>query len=278
MQYTEFSVTTLESNAAHHAEKLSKVARYALVSTARPLFINGLSLAEHIHKALVEHACKLRGHGNAPPVFTGHSGNGETLEGHQHVHILFEANDMSSPGVTHITLYAPMGFTADDRQVLERLRTLYNAGGHDRQLVLLGVGDPEDFGGPAAAGRCPLLARSSVWLSRTPFVPTRHLKTYQDGTPKLDARGLPVGGPEHDLLRLVREQGFPAPVVAPLATATVGSRDVEWHRFSTERYSGGGRRGSRRGYGYRLEFPRPVQGPMVLGFGAHFGLGVFGPE
>ena len=72
-------------------------------------------------------------------------------------------------------------------------------------MILQGFSQPQDFGGTDLERRqCPLLAHSRAWISRTPFLPTRH--------PKCDARGLQIGCPEHDLLRLLELAGFPAPV------------------------------------------------------------------
>jgi CRISPR-associated protein Csb2 len=256
------------------------VARYAVASSVPPLFINGISVAEKVHKSLVDQACKLLGDGNAPPVFTGRDESGKPLSGHQHLHILWEANDPRRPGMTHLTLYAPMGFTHDDRRVLERLRVLYAAKGHDVHLVLLGTGEPADFAGSKLqAGQCPLFETSRVWVSRTPFVPTRHPKRYHDGRAKLDGRGLEIGGPEHDLRRLLAERGLPEPVsVTPLDETEVGGHGVRFYRFRTTRYEGEGRRGSQSGYGFRVEFPCDVTGPVAVGFGVHFGLGVLAPE
>ena len=50
------------------------------------------------------------------------------------------------------------------------------ARGLELQLVFLGVGRGEDFGGRnEKAGQSKLLAMASVWESRTPVVLTRHL-------------------------------------------------------------------------------------------------------
>lgn len=52
-------------------------------------------------------------------------------------------------------------------------------------------------------------------------------------------------------------------------------KPIRWIEFRRERASGGGSRGSDRGYGFRLTFDEPVSGPITLGYGAHFGLGQF---
>ena len=83
---------------------------------------------------------------------------------------------------------------------------------------------PEDFGGTdPEKGQCPLLARARSWVSRTPFLPTRHPKATRAGVPKVDATGFQIGSPEHELLRLLELAGFPEPeAVEPVASTRPG--------------------------------------------------------
>jgi hypothetical protein len=160
------------------------------------------------------------------------------------------------------------------------------AGGSERgcgsglqvQLNLMGLGEPEDFGGlNVERGESPLLAKSRIWISRTPFVPTRHPKVTRAGVPKRDTTGLQIGSPEHELRRLLRLAGFPEPVlVEPLAGTTLGGREVPWRDFLRRRAKGEGRRtADGRGYGFRIEFAEAVRGLVAARFRAHYGLGVF---
>jgi len=55
----------------------------------------------------------------------------------------------------------------------------------------------------------------------------------------------------------------------------MSGKEVSWLSFQTTRKSGGGSRGAQRGYGFELEFSSPVRGPIAVGYGAHFGLGLF---
>lgn len=144
---------------------------------------------------------------------------------------------------------------------------------------MIGVGKPEDFAGTnLAAGQCPLFVDSATWISRTPFVPTRHPKANRRGEPKLDTSGLQIGSPEHDLRRLLREAGFFEPVsVKAIDSADVGGKRTSWLEFKTLRYRGDGVRSTNRGFGFRVVFPKPVRGPIAVGYGAHFGLGMFRP-
>ena len=254
---------------------LPRVARFAVTSAVPPPFVNGLTFAEKLHATLVRKSCDMSAGGAALPVFSGQE-EGRTRIGHRHVYLLWEANDPRRRRVTHVTLYAPEGFSVDARRVLEWVRTLYAR--HDVQLVLLGVGQPDEFAGTnLLAGQCPLFAASRVWVSRTPFVATRHPKSYADGRPKLDAEGMAIGSPEHDLTRLLMLSGRPRPTVEALPSIEVAGRETRSLEFRTSRYGGEGRRGPDVGHFFRLEFPQPVSGPIALGYGAHFGLGVFWP-
>jgi CRISPR-associated protein Csb2 len=249
------------------------VARYSLSGKAHRL-TDALPLAERVHAALVELS-------DGSSVFTGCGEFGVPLKGHAHAFILSESNLALGRGqsgeITHITIYAPAGFGLVERAALEDLRGVRKAG-LQVQLSLLGLGKPEDFGGlNVGRGESPLLAESRTWVSRTPFVPTRHPKVTRAGVPKVDASGLQIGSPEHELRRLLRLAGFPEPMaVEPVAGTTLGRREVPWRDFLRQRSGGEGRRAADgRGYGFRIEFAEAVRGPMAAGYGAHFGMGGF---
>lgn len=259
---------------------LPTVARYVVASQAPPRLTETVAVAERVRASLQSFT-------DGAPVFSGKAPDGTPLEGHGHAFIFCEAH-RGHGRISHVTIHAPMGFDGQAQQALGRLVKVWGHGGHDLQLVLTGIGRPRDFEGcDTDAGQCPLLASASVWESHTPFVPTRHAKYTKAGRPKLDERGLLIGSPEHDLTRLLavlfagrygggREL---APVrVERVAETRLGGRPTRWSAFRTLRVHGGGRRSSAVGYGFRVEFPEPVSGPIAVGYGAHFGLGTFKPE
>lgn len=257
------------------AEPKRTVARYALASAVLPRLTEALKVAEKVREGLMSR-------GGAVPVFSGKDSDGRPLRGHRHAFILPEANGRQGR-LTHVTVYAEKGFEPKALGALHRLPKVWGHGGHDIQTVLIGVGTRDTFAGEDLdAGECPLLVKSRVWVSRTPFVPTRHPKSTRAGKPKLDHRGLQIGSPEHDLHRLLTElrpdDPLPDPVgVEPTAGTYLGGKAVRWSAFRTQRKKGEGRRASGIGYGFRIEFPQPVPGPIAVGYGAHFGLGVFVP-
>lgn len=259
-------------------DQIPTVARFALASQVMPRLTDAVSLAERIHIALVSRSVGIS-------VFTGCDESGKPLDGHRHSFILSESNLGLGKGrrgeITHITVYAPMGFDRDARRSLDNLASVWGHGGHDIQLILLGVGQPEDFAGlDESRGESPMLAKSDRWISRTPFVSTRHPKATKTGLPKLDDNGLQIGSAEHELRRLLKLSSFPEPIsVVPVTSTDLAGHETRWLKFRRDRNHGNGRRASSGyGYGFRIIFPEPVSGPIALGYGAHFGLGLFVPE
>jgi len=92
-------------------------ARYAVVSAVAPSITQAVSLADRVHDAL----CKWSDQGKGPaPVFTGVSDVGKPSTDHRHAHIFCEANGPRD-AITHITIWAPMGFNETACLALRRL-------------------------------------------------------------------------------------------------------------------------------------------------------------
>ncbi|MEZ6126732.1 MAG: type I-U CRISPR-associated protein Csb2 [Planctomycetaceae bacterium] len=160
---------------------LPTVARYAIAGTVVPRLTEALRIGERIRTYLMgcSKAASTASGGieTATTVFSGKSADGKQLQmAHGHAHVLCEAAGNSGK-ITHVTVYAPMGFHQVDEDALARFTRTWGDGGHDLQFILLGIGRPEDFGGMnEKAGQSRILAKSKHWISRTPFVLTRHLK------------------------------------------------------------------------------------------------------
>ena len=249
------------------------VARYAIVSTVSPRLTQAVSIANRVHDAL----CKWsdNGHG-AASVFTGIGVDGKPLEGHSHAYIFCEANGPRD-AITHLTVWSANGFDEPACLALRRLNKVWGHGGHDLRLVLIGLGQPETF------PDCKLFGSAKVWRSVTPFVPTRHAKTFRDGRPKIDATtGLQAGSAAHDLLRLLELN--PQTAKASLhqeqfiaAGESPGARTLRCLQFQTRRREGGGSRGQGVGNSFTITFEQKITGPLAFGYGAHFSLGLFVP-
>lgn len=227
-----------------------------------PRLTSALLLAERIHLALVDLS-------DGSPTFTGCDSSRQPLQGHQHAYIFCESDPNSITGeITGAIVYARMGFDPKDQEALQKLGRVWGPEGLEANLALQGLGSREDF-----AGESPLLARSRSWISRTPFLPGRHAKRTRAGVPKCDERGLQIGGPEHELRRLLELAGLPEPLATePVAGTMLSGRSVAWREFLRQR-SGGGP--AKTGYGFRIRFPEAVAGPLALGAESHFGMGGF---
>lgn len=228
-----------------------------------PRLTSALLLAERIHFALVDLS-------DGSPTFTGCDSSRQPLQGHRHAYIFCESDPNSGAcEITGAIVYARMGFEPKDQEALQKLGRVWGPEGLEVNLALQGMGSRENF-----AEVSPLLARSRSWVSRTPFLPGRHAKRTRAGVPKVDGRGLQIGGPEHELRRLLSLAGLPEPqAVEPVGFARLGGREVAWRDFVRQR-SGGGQ-AAKAGYGFRIEFPEAVAGPVALGEASHFGMGGF---
>jgi CRISPR-associated protein Csb2 len=222
-----------------------------------PQMSRALSEMEIIHRALLSRL------GDAVcPELSGRNGDGVRLEGHRHA--LLAPLDLDRDGqLDHILVHAPMGLGPEAQRALQTIRRTYSSG-TDRALfvTLAGLGKQADF---ARIGlqSIPELAEASVWTSRTPFVPPRHLKktrhTLEDQVQaELRSRGLP-----------------PARRIDVLDRNTVIGRG--FHRFVRARREPARRPAAPRFFALRIELESAARGPIALGYASHFGLGLFVP-
>jgi CRISPR-associated protein Csb2 len=246
------------------------VARYALDGTVLPLVQETSSLGELARIYLLGIYGRYT-HGGTSAILSGKAADGLPLQGYRHAFYL--PTDEDGDGrIDHLTVYARGDLSTDGResgfgerelQVLDSFRTLRQVGRKpDLRLLLLGVGRCEDF------PQVPWLRPARRWRSLTPFVPPRHERR----------RGNRRERAPEQLRTEVQRRGVPEPsVVKPLARCPFEGRSIRWIEFRRERLLGAGHRGQGHGYGFVLEFPEPVAGPLALGYGCHFGLGLFGP-
>jgi CRISPR-associated protein Csb2 len=272
-------------------ENLPTVARFAVCGAVRPLLTDAIIIGEQVRRVVMGCSKAYREDHNAASVFSGKHDDGSPLSaGHQHAHFLCEA--ASGDGkISHVTIYAPAGFDAADERAFSQLARsgVWGRDGYELQLVLLGVGQPQDFGGiKEKAGQSPILSTAKVWESRTPFVLTRHLTRKGmpsteaiNADPKLRADlidAVRVELAQRDKFKLVAGDAEIEPLLSQEQMGTdLGGHFTSWLKFRRERLNGGGSKAGSHGFGFRLTFSEDVTGPITLGYGCHFGLGVFSP-
>lgn len=282
----------------------SAMARFGLSSKVLPQITAALSVGERWHRALM--SCSKEDQDHVAEVFAGRDAQGEPLQrDHAHAWYLPECNERGE--ITNVVVYSPSGFSLEAKRALQRMEKVWGSGGFDiyTDLVLLGemdrIADARD-------GGVNVVGTATVWQSLTPFVLPRFPKRK-----RIDGSAFSVDGPEDQALRLLRL----LPMVAgPLgldgaerfvsedgdwlgmrdaggnvrvrvrcveagwldrAIAEDGSQRFPWQRFQRTRSQGQGARSLGTGYWLEVQFGQPVRGPIALGYGAHFGLGVLVP-
>lgn len=254
------------------------VARFAIASAVRPKLTDAVFIGERVRTSLLKIS-------NGDGVFVGRNSDNEPAKGHMHAHYLCESNDDHQGRVTHLSVFAPDGLNHTAEEAVRRFRKAWGKGGHDLQFVLIGIGAPKDFGGSnEKAGQSPMFATSETWTSRTPFVPADQLRRKYNVANANDRQMY-----EKDLFRIIRKEFARRPWLEAYADklesvtwlgpqTELGNTKTSWLKFHQRRTKGGGQRGNTSGVGVKLQFNTAIRGPIAIGYGSHFGLGVFVPE
>ena len=246
---------------------------------ALPMIYRTLPQAELLHKKLV--GISLRYEDMPAEIVGKDTGNTPLQDSHQHAHI----NPLDLDGdrhIDHILIWAPKGLGPSAQSVVRTVRSVYTKGRDEPlRLAVAAVGDLRDLSKlsePYGQRAASLVLESSTWQSHTPFVPPRYIKRHGKNTLEGQIRSELIS------------RGFPEPVdVHVLAPPTyyginthsksdsIGQSVQDWsifRHFKIER--------KHRpqppivcGFALRLVFADPVAGPIALGYGSHFGLGLF---
>lgn len=235
---------------------------------ALPSVTRTLPQAELFHRALVSLAQRQGIHSRA---LTGCDEKGSPLRGpHDHAHIL--PLDLDGDGhLDHILLWAAMGLNDRDQAAVRAVRRTFTKGGiAPLRLAMAGAGQLSDLSGlPGTHGdglRAILGSRvaTTVWRSATPFVPPRYLKKRGRNTI------------EGQIATELTGRSFPPPTEVRMIDPHEDER-ARHHRHFVRSRRYGPAAPVDCGFTLELRFSGPVRGPMCLGYGSHFGLGLFVP-
>ena len=234
--------------------------------SALPSITRTLPQAELIHKAIISRL----GNGQRVycPELTGKDEHEHPLrDGHKHAHILPLDLD-NDRRIDHLFIFASMRLWDRAQRAISSLRRTWTKGGAGNlQLAVVGRGNldvlqrlPDRLSRPL---QC-LLGPSTNWTSCTPFVPSRFEKN---------------SGKKNDLANQVntelRSRGFPEAQISILPLTLPHTRHLR-HYIRSRR---NGRLPPRDiGYAIKLTFAERVPGPIALGYGSHFGMGLFAAE
>jgi len=251
--------------------------RYALDANPLPLLTESIAVAEAARRtALFQH--RRLNSGQVPVHLSGKDVTGQPLAGHLHAYYLTTDEDEDGR-LDHLTIFAPGGLAQHELEALMRLRTLkLGAEEPELRLLLLGIareGETTQLGSHFKPAR--------IWVSATPFVLSRHPKVDRHGRPKLTPEGWQVDGPEDQLrrewhLRQALDPSLPDLLeIERLPASTIRGHRTSWLDFRRWRRTGSAPGPVGGAYGFRLTFAEPVKGPVALGYGAHYSLGLFRP-
>ncbi len=241
--------------------------------SALPSVKRTLPQAELIHAALVRKVG--RGKRVDCPELTGRDFAGRPLRNmHAHAHVL--PLDLDTDGhIEHVLIHASMGLSSEAQQAVRSLTQTYTKGGvGDLQVSVAGVGDAKQLLAVSSRYRKVLhnlLGQASlegetctVFQSVTPFVPPRFVKRSGKNT---------LAGQVKDELR---SRGLP-----DTRNITVLERESKAFRHFVRARTRGNNPPQPRlniGFAVEIEFDRPPvveKLPFALGYGSHFGLGLF---
>ena len=232
---------------------------YLRIDGARPPLTEAWIMGRTTRRALI--AQTARAAGQVPPVLTARTAGGDIrTDGHRHA--FFLSDDADGDGrIDHLILHGPEGFTGIVLRGIASLSRLYTATSSWPVTV--------EAIGPTIAFRSVsrLVATAQIWESVTPYWHPWHRK--RNGR----------FGPEEQLRRELASRGFPE----PLAVFSVRQGNADDWRFAPRRLQRIGPQGrgdppDRTGRFWQLIFPEPVSGPLVLGYGCHYGLGLFAAQ
>ncbi len=226
----------------------------------RPLFNRCLPQAEAIHMALLS---RLDNNQPCPSLKGRDASTGRPLTGHGHIHHIPLDLD-NDHRIDHYLLYAPMGFDQNARQAIQSVRQTYSRKIPRIIVSCCGMGSLDDVRRQVRSRSgmsLQVLGTSKIWESLTPFIAPLHMKK---AGRKNDLRDQISGA--------LAMRSLPEP-----AGITALKRPPGFFRFVRNRKDRDKQPPGTYPWKLRVVFNEPVTGPVVLGYGSHFGLGLFIP-
>jgi len=239
-------------------EKHVTTARLTLAGKPLPRIEDSVRMGELVRVASISAANRVGGGAPVPAELSGH-GAGDDLN---HRHAFYLPEDADGDGfIDHVVIHAPGGLTRHSVTALDDLprKGLWMEDGARWAVVFEGAWER------AADSGSMYGAVARTWVSVTPYLRPWFAK--------------PRFGTEEQIRRECEERRLPMPeTVRVLPSIRVGGRErrpVHFHRF---RSKAGLRQPDSHGSMVELVFAEPVTGPLALGFGCHYGLGMFAPS
>ena len=259
---------------------LPTVARFLLAGRPLPRIEDAVRIGELMRRAALARfgwdrdESTGRSIPKAPWEISGRGADGKPLQDPSHVHAFWLPEDADEDGwIDHVSVFIAGGMNDSVRGAFDRITRLWIAPKHrekddapepgsvkEWRLALEGFGHPADF-----AGGARIFGTSRRWRSVTPFLASGHLKA--SGYPGEVRRLLKLRGLDMTDVRVDGLEG--------MDVGGAVRRAVHFHRFRSR-----GREVQPDAAGALLSIvsPRPIAGPLAIGYGSHFGLGLFAAD
>ena len=268
----------------HSKRSVATVARFLLAGRPRPRIEDTVKIGELMRlAALSRFGWEVddksgRRVPKAPWQISGRGADGKPLRDPTHGHAFWLPEDADQDGlIDHISVFIATGIDDHIRARLDRITRLWLEpkqraeegetevpSAREWRLALEGFGNPAEFANGAG-----IFGRSTRWRSVTPFLAAGHLKS---------------AGYAGEFRRLVNRVGLDrrfgfnvkdmqiSPDHKEVLVGDTVHRLLHFHRFRSR-----SREAQHDTAGAFLDvvFPIPVEGPLALGYGSHFGLGLF---
>lgn len=239
-------------------------ARFALYGKPLPRIEDAVRIGELLRSAVMGCAKRLLGPGRVPRELSGHDLGADN----KHAHAFWLPDPNARGEIAQLIVHAPAGLSDDSVRVLTAMETLHRKEGDALRVLLEGLGCEALF-----QKLTPLTGESKIWQSITPYLHPWHLKKPQMRSPEalhaaileqLRREWKARGG---DRAEIVDFKELPS-----VSFAGRQLRSLHFHRFRRKRDLV---QPDTLGRLIELTFDAPVRGPVALGFGCHFGLGLF---
>lgn len=278
------------------------MARYVLSCPVLPSIYKAVSVGERFRRSLMSRTKDENE--SVSPTFSGKNPDRDINQeqsdfaiGHQHAYYLPEVN-RDTGKIEQVVVFSAKGFDERDLSALGKLSKVWGDGSSEIRTVLMSLGQVVDFSfaRQQSGSIAQVIGSSQRWQSLMPMVLPRHSKKrYLPDTQFLE------DGVEDQALRLLSQLPHLAlpeiaikredldqdlwlaafdeddNLIVRVRTIDEGVTKYRSGAFQRIRYHGEGKKASDTGYWLELEFAQVQNGPISIGYAAHFGLGVFCP-
>ena len=257
---------------------LPQTAVFAITNYKPLKYTHALWAGERFRTILMGISSKHYGSDGIPRIISGRNIDGSALrESHAHISYLSVPNTIEG-SISHMILYSPLGFDSEAQIVLMMFRRFWINSNRDYSVKLLGFLDV-DSTSKLLSDKPGILVSATEWESITPFILNRHLHLRNSRMKNSSLR-------HHEFERVLIEEvkrelefrHFPVPEKVSLFSAdgvSLNNHFISWSAFKRIRLKGIENQIDTHGYGFRITFSKPVRGPINLGYGCHYGLGLF---